>query len=179
MNIISTEKTLKQWLKNVCILILLLALSFSSLGVSASSAQGISGFIWQVQAMDSGDTGLTHPAGLAFSSKSKSFQVIESQQTSRTETVLSQLTSYGKQVASARIAAVVQNPINMVFDDKANRLLILQRSTNQLLGVPEDGKTVIRYDVRRFGLQDPQGLTIDPVSGVLYILDAAGPQIIR
>src|SRR6266545_3934108 len=102
-SIFAVDGILRQWLNRLWIVVVILALNFSSWGASVSSAQGVSGFIWQVQAMDSRDTGLNHPAGLAFSSKSSSFQVIESQQTSRTETVLNQLTSSGTQIGSARI----------------------------------------------------------------------------
>ena len=40
-------------------------------------------------------------------------------------------------------------------------------------------RRLIRYDARRFGLQNPQGMTVDPASGTLFILDAVGPRIVR
>ncbi len=33
--------------------------------------------------------------------------------------------------------------------------------------------------MRRFGVKDPQGLAVDPVTGDLFILDAAGPRLVR
>jgi uncharacterized protein YjiK len=73
--------------------------------------------------------------------------------------------------------ADVADPINTAFDAEGNRLLILESSTNQLVEMSLDRLTMNRIDARRFGLRDPQGLTVDPASGRLFVLDA-GPRIV-
>ncbi|MCP4996961.1 MAG: hypothetical protein GY934_24765, partial [Gammaproteobacteria bacterium] len=76
-------------------------------------------------------------------------------------------------------------PINMAFDNQDNRLLIFVSSVSRLIDVLEmpDGNldltTLTLHDASHFGLQNPQGMTIDPVSGHLFILDAVGPRILR
>ncbi len=58
-------------------------------------------------------------------------------------------------------------------------------TTGQLLEVREnpggnlDRTTVIRHNAQRLGIQDPQGMTLDEKGGGLFILDAAGPRIVR
>jgi len=38
--------------------------------------------------------------------------------------------------------------------------------------------SVVRHDVRGWGVEDPQGLAVDPGSGAVYVLDGAGPRLV-
>jgi uncharacterized protein YjiK len=161
-----------------------LILSLSFFEVPASSAQGNTAFIELVQVMKNDQTGLLHPTGLAFSSAANAFQAIENQPVFVTTRIF-KLTPFAERAGFTWIRDAIQNPINVAFDNKVGRLLILHSSANQLLEVREDAegnlnvRTLTRYDASGFDLQDPQGLTVDPESGILFILDAAGPQIVR
>ena len=134
--------------------------------------------------MESDKTGLISPAGLAFSIKANAFQMIEGQSASATIDVI-KLTPFSDRAGSAPIAATIRDPINVAFDNQVGRLLILHNAANQLLEVREDAEgnlepgRLTRHDIRSFRLQNPQGMTFDAASGDLYILDAAGPQIVR
>ena len=168
------------------ILSLSLALSLSFFWISTSSAQGSPAFIRRVRTLEADKTGLQNPAGLAFSSRANAFYVVKGTgQVLLTATDVVKLAPFGKQLGSTRVTAQIDDPINIGFDNKIHRLLILQFPGNQLLDVREsvdgnlDPTSLIRYDVSRFGLQDPQGITVDPVSGYLFILDSVGPRIIR
>jgi uncharacterized protein YjiK len=80
--------------------------------------------------------------------------------------------------------ANVADRVNMAFDANAKRLFIFESSTNQLiegLTGPDAGvsrQTLNRIDAQSFGLRDPQGLTVDPASGRVFVLDA-GSRIVR
>ena len=95
------------------------------------------------------------------------------------------VTALEDNAGSARLDATIQDPINVAYDNGANRLLILQAQGKQLVEVlaGPDGHlapvTLTRHNVVYFGLQKPQGLTVDPATGDLFILDAAGPRIVR
>jgi hypothetical protein len=163
-----------------------LALSISLLWMFSGSAQGGPAPIWQMRVLEADKTGLHNPAGLAFSSRANAFHVLQAPGQSPPAAADSiRLTSSGKQAGSARIAAQIKNPINVAFDDSYQRLLILQFPANHLLEVREkpdgslDPGSLISHAASRFGLQDPQGLAIDPGSGTLFILDAVGPRILR
>ncbi len=138
--------------------------------------------------MESEKTGLQYPTGLVFSSRATAFYAIDGLvpvESPPAATDIIKLTLFARRAGSTRIAAQIKDPINTAFDNKIGRLLILQFPENQLLEVREgsdgnlDPKTLIRYDARRFGLQNPQGMTVDPASGSLFILDAVGPRIVR
>jgi uncharacterized protein YjiK len=178
------KRVIRNFLFRPSILSLVLALILPFLWVPVSSAQNNAAFIRQVRALKSEETGLLHPVGLAFSARSNAFQVIERQDPSD-YTELIRLTPFADRAGSARIAAAIKDPISVAFDNRAGRMLILQSSADQLLEVSEDAdgnldpQTLTRHNIRHFALQDPQGMAFDPARGILYILDAAGPRIIR
>jgi VCBS repeat-containing protein len=161
---------------------------FALEGNSAALAQGNSTFVRQARALKIDRAGIQNPAGLAFSPAANAFYVVQGQrpdQAPPAQADIIKMTSLADRVGSARIAAMVQDPINIAFDDRFNRLLILQSPANKLVEVLEDAdgnldpSTISRYDVRHFGLQDPQGMAVDPASGTLFILDAAVPRVLR
>jgi sugar lactone lactonase YvrE len=172
------------FLFRLSILSLVLALILPFLWIPASSAQSNAAFIRQIRVLAGDKTGLLSPAGLAFSSRANAFQVLE-KQNSAADTNLVKLTPFADRAGSARISAAIKDPINVAFDNRVGRLLILHSSANQLLEVREDAngnldpKTLTRYNVKDFGLQDPQGMTFDTAREVLYILDAVGPRLVR
>ncbi|BAY21234.1 beta-L-arabinobiosidase [Calothrix sp. NIES-2100] len=75
-----------------------------------------------------------------------------------------------------------KNSINAVFDSKFNRWLALENSSVLLEVKTKNGgldlATLKRIDFNKVGLKNPQGVTIDPVTGSLVILDqGTKPQI--
>jgi hypothetical protein len=183
------RKSSKWTMKNISLAILSLGLilGLSFVWIPIGSAQANPPVIDLVRAMQSDHTGINGPMGLVFSSRLNAFYALDAREWrgSQASTNLVELAVVEDRAGSARIAAAIQDPINMAYDNQANRLLILQAQGNQLLEVlaGQDGRidptTLTRHNVVNFGLQDPQGLTVDPVSGDLFILDAAGPRIVR
>jgi DNA-binding beta-propeller fold protein YncE len=137
----------------------------------------------RVRAIQTRKVGISSPAGLAFSPRANAFVVLAGRGASFSDLRL--IGPLREALGSARIAEVVTNPVNMAFDVKGNRLLILQSRGRRLVQIAagSDGKLVpsrvTRVDLRHFGLQDPQGMTVDPATGHLFILDAALPRILR
>jgi len=178
------QRVIKNFLFRLSILSLVLALILPFLWIPASSAQSNAAFIRKIRSLEGDKTGLLSPAGLAFSSRANALQVVEKQNASA-NTELVKLTPFADRAGSARIAAAIKDPINVAFDNRVGGLLILHSSANQLLEVWEDAngnldpKTLTRQNIRDFGLQDPQGMAFDSARGVLYILDAGGPRIVR
>ncbi len=165
-----------------CALALILAVA----SITASSAQDNKPSIWRIPSMESDQIGPLNPVGLSFSSGSKTFYVVEDQgQASTVNSDVIAISPFADRKGAARIAAKVEDPLNMVFDNQNNRLLAYLPTTGQLLEVREnpggnlDRTTVIRHNAQRLGIQDPQGMTLDEKGGGLFILDAAGPRIVR
>jgi uncharacterized protein YjiK len=179
-------RQLKKYIfRRFSIITLILVMIFPFINVGNSNAQGSSISIRQIRTRKANEIGLSNPAGLAFSYKSNAFQIVDASQTSLTDTVFMKVTRLDEQAGSVKIAATLQNPINMTFDNKSNRLLYLDGQANQLLEMQADDNgnlnaaNLIRYDVGNWGLKNPQGTTVDPSSGTLFILDATKLQIVQ
>ncbi|MDX1522765.1 MAG: Ig-like domain-containing protein, partial [Anaerolineae bacterium] len=154
---------------------------FSFEGSSAVLAQGGTAFIREVRAFDVDNTGELIPVGLAFSPGANHFLILEA----GTPTEIVRITPIEDRLESVAIATGIADPINIAFDGKANRFLLFDSATNELIEIkakPDgtlDPASLTRHDGQGFGLQSPQGMTIDPDSGALFILDSAGPRIVR
>jgi hypothetical protein len=167
---------------------------FSISGASAAfqAQQAKRGHVRHVQAFEEERTGVSSPVGLAFSSATKAFYVLGGRRGgggSLSEADVAKLTPFSHspdsdRSGSARLAAAVQDPINIAFDPRGNRLLLLGHARELLevrvLGAGDlDRGSLNRRDATRFELRDPQGMTVDPSSGVVYILDAGSSSIVR
>jgi uncharacterized protein YjiK len=165
-------------------LAILLSFNLNSVG----SARGEGAHIRKIRELETDELGIQNPGGIAYSQHANVFHVMESNRPSYPPFGYSDIvmiTAVEQRIGFARIAATITDPKNTVFDDKFNRLLILQTSSNKLISIdaaPDgglDASSLKRYAARDFNLQDPQGMAVDPTSGQLFILDNAGPQILR
>jgi uncharacterized repeat protein (TIGR01451 family) len=161
---------------------------FSIESASHTLAQSGAGFVRLVRTFEIEESNLSRPAGLVYIPESNAFHVVEARQPGHplpAETELARLTPFNERAGSARIAAAIENPINLAFDGQHGRLLIFQAAAGQLIEVlvDSDGSlqpaAVIRHNVRHFGLPAAQGLAVDPGSGALFVLDAADLRIVR
>ncbi len=81
----------------------------------------------------------------------------------------------------------IADPINLAFAFQSTHssLLLLARATGELIVISRPRArelappTITRVGIAHLGVQDPRGLTIDSARGRLYLLDGAGPRIIR
>lgn len=151
-------------------------------------AQANNSYIRHVRTMETADLGVVSPAGLTFSPYSNAFHIMEARAPGQTPPPFSDLiavTPFEDIAGSARIDAAIKDPINMAFDSYAMRMLIFQPDSKKLIEVAErsdgqlDPTTLSRYDIRHIAVQDPQGMTVNPLNGHLYILDNVGPNIVR
>jgi uncharacterized protein YjiK len=188
VNINLNKTRLRNGIPAPILLSLGLAIALSLLWITSSFAQNNQKVLWQARVIESEKAVLQNPTGLAFSSKWNAFHVINSPGFGKFPSVSSniiRMTLFARQSGSALLPIQIVDPINITFDNKFGRLLILQFPKNQLLEIREgldgnlDIKTITRYDITSFELQDPQGISVDPASGTLFILDAAGQRIVR
>ena len=139
-----------------------------------------------VRTVEIDETGPSNPVGLAFSSKASAFYVVSAQAGQVPGgTEVAGLTLLADRTGVVRISDVIEDPINIAYDDKVGRLLIFQASKDQLIELREgptgvlDPRTLMRYNMGSLGLKKPQGMAMDPSSGNLFILDAAGPRLVQ
>ncbi len=171
--------------RTVLVLVGLIVLAYALAAESLAAARQ-SDSIRSVRTIEVGRFGHPNPAGLAYSSRADAFLVVAAP--GRAGASTSDMVAFGHSRNTARalrLPAAIPDPINMAFDDVGNRLLVYQPDTGQLIemdaggdGIP--GAPSFRHvDARHLGLLDPVGMTVDPQTGALFILDAIGPRILR
>ncbi|MEJ2737063.1 MAG: SdiA-regulated domain-containing protein, partial [Anaerolineae bacterium] len=165
----------------VLILVILVA------GSSLAQAQENQASVRQVQAIESGELGLAHPAGVAYSPGADALLVVDAPELGGRSALfpgITFITPLEGRVGTAHLLVERVDPLNMAFDGRASRLLLYQAATRELIevGAGPDGylnpAMVTRRDAREFGLERPQGMAVDPASGQVYFLDSAGPRIV-
>ena len=158
---------------------------------SGSALASPKAVVREVQMIESDRIGTSSPIGLAFASSGKSFYVVQAPpQVATPETTLVRLKPFAlrpdtDRVGSTKVAASVRDPINIVYDDFRDRLLLLRADGRRLFAIQTnadgslDRTTLVHYDVSRFGLGDPEGMAVAPASGTIFVLDGSGPRIVR
>ena len=151
-------------------------------------AQHSAEYIRLVRSMPAEQTGISNPAGIAFSMQGDNFHVIganvQGQQLPASQDII-QLDSFANRSSSVRFAAAVDDPMNIAFDNKMGRLLSYQAKTETLIAVGQDSggeldpASLVSYDAHRLGVRAPQGMSVDDASGDLFILDQGGSRIVK
>jgi uncharacterized protein YjiK len=141
----------------------------------------------EVGIIETDDLDLLNPTGLAFSPADNTFFVLPAHpaplQPQGTTTIVS-ITPFADLIGTISVPAAGVDLLNMAFDRQANRLLLFDAATNDLVEIKVgsagllDPTAVTRIEAQLFGLQHPHGLAFD-AEGRLFILDQAGPRLVR
>ena len=155
---------------------------------SAGSAGGEAPYLRLARAIDTGDLGIPNPGGLAFSPAGNEFLVVQARGTSKptpNAASIVMVTLTEDPAGSVSVPDAVTDPTNLVVDRTANRLLTFDAGTEELVaigltsrGAPNPG-SIGRFPAGALRLQEPRGLTMDPSSGRLYLLDNGARRIVR
>jgi uncharacterized protein YjiK len=163
----------------------ILFISLPSYSNSASMSPAIN---LTSRAIETDDLGIMNPTGLAFSPGADLFFVIEDPATKPAGidvTDIIMITSLEELAGYTEIPIAITNPANVAFDKRSNRLFFYEATTNELIGIPVradgslDAAALIRIKTQHWGIQNPRGMTFDPDSGSLFILDSSQGQIMR
>jgi uncharacterized protein YjiK len=153
------------------------------LGTASAGAQPNPAPVRRVRRLQTRKVDLVRPEGLAFSPRANAFIVLAERGASFSDLRL--VGPFLEPLGVATIAERVTDPVSMTFDAKGNRLLILQAPTGRLLEIAAgldgrlDPSRANGWDVSSLGVQDPQGMAVDPLNGRLYVLDMAPPRLVR
>jgi len=155
---------------------------------SVSPAQGHPAYVRLVRRIEIAEVDQPRPAGLAFLPETNVFLISQANDPTRAmrgaETLIL-LTPYGELTDTVSLGASRVDPVNLVFDSQAQRLWFLDAATRELVAIRVeptghlDRATLMRFETRPLGLQDPRGMAVDPKNGYLFILDSATSQLIR
>jgi hypothetical protein len=149
-------------------------------------AWGGSDSVRLVRVIETAALGYPDPVGLAFSPRADSFLILEAPGASRPPfSDIVNISHRERFAGSARFGAALSAPLNMAFDGKADRLLVFEPGRDELIAIAAgaDGfpgpDRMTRIDARYFGVWDPRGMTVDPWSGHLFMLDGLGARIVH
>jgi glucose/arabinose dehydrogenase len=160
--------------------LILVGFILSTSGSLVTSAQSTASW-WEVRKMYLAEFGAAQPAGLAFSPTAGTFLIASAQSA---DLVL--VTMHEDPAGELELAAAIPDPLNMAFDARAGRLVAFDPAANELWdirtrpsGLPDPAQdAVTRTSARQFGLERARGMSIDPNSGRLFILDTALQRIV-
>ncbi len=146
---------------------------------SRVSAQDNAAPLWVVRSLDTSEYGVIDPKGLAFSSVANTFLVLD-------QSANVALIGMGEDNEGIQNIPEVQNDsLNAAFDDQMSSLFVFNRANSELLqikadtqGLPNASALQTRFPARAFGVKEAQGITFDPGTGRLFILDAGKSQIV-
>lgn len=132
------------------------------------------------------DPRLSASVGLAFSASDRTFFTIAPSVSNAGKNDILGITALEDRASIAvKVSLTSGNPTHLTFDRYSNRLLLLDTNTNQTLEIQSkpDGAlsqpTPISVTPQLLGLQNLQGISVDPVAGDLYFLESNLRQIIR
>src|SRR5215216_1160351 len=170
--------TLRGRLLHLLVLIGLIIVTVLPVRLSVA-AQSSSDSAWVVRSINPAEFGIDHAKGLAYSPLADTLLILD-------ENANAALVTMGEDNEGIQAIPEVQsNPSNVAFDPQSNSLFAFDRGKSELIqvkadnrGFPEVSSAATHFPLNAFGIRDPQGITFDPASGRLFILDAANSQIV-
>ena len=156
---------------------------FFLLSISISEGSAQDPYQRVVRKIYANELGFSHFSGLASSPLDCSFFTVPSPQSIVNKTALINVS--GDPVYLLDFEDSHSSPIYISFDRKNNSLLHYDTQHKELIeiNIGEKGhpnpNALKRYPLEQLELNDVQGLTFDPLTGDLYVLDSHTPRIIR
>ena len=166
-----------------------LVLLFLLLGrSSASNSQVPSSEYRRIRSIEATEAGLQNPAGLAYSPLANSFIVQDASSIGASGNSDIFMINHRMENLAGVINAgdPIFDPSTMAFDQQSNSLYYFDPVSDQLVqiqasqtGIPGSfPEAIIRHDLASLNLGQVRGLSFDPETGNLFVLDAAVPRIV-
>ena len=125
-------------------------------GAAPALAQPAPAYIKQARVLEMDDTGVAHPAGLAYSPRANLFHMMDGTRRGQPNTDMVRISVFAQRTGATRIAAQIRDPRLMAYDPLRDRLLIFQSPNNHLIEVRAradgslDPATLTRHSARHF-----------------------------
>src|SRR3990172_1293347 len=135
---------------------------------------------YELRSILTSDYGLANPKGLAYSPDAEAFLVWDQ------FGAVTGITMYEDLHDTQDLNISVEDFRDIAFNGKTNSLFMLNNKYTQLnefsvnaKGLPQPGAGPSnKYDLQSLSLQDVQGITFDPNTGFLYLLNKQGTQLV-
>ena len=150
-------------------------------------AIGQTPYFQEVRSIYNSRTGISMPIGLTYVDGARTMLVVPRANSTQngSGTSLAMISIMGDPVGNVTLPFVIQNPLDVAFSELEGALYVLDPATRILFKVPIStaGQTVLETslievtDLSSIPLQNPTGITFDPDTGTLYILDGGQQEI--
>ncbi len=175
----NTNFQIKHNLLQIQLMIGLILVAILPVSPSVSAQSTLAQFI-EVRSISTTEFGVAHPKGFTFSPPANAFLLLGE---SNTATILPLSRDSGSTVT---ILETIEDPLNVAVDAQSHGLYMLNLGKNDLPKVALEpngllsvsNHKITHFNVTQFGLQDPRGITFDPNTGRLFILESRSSQII-
>ncbi|MEZ4736129.1 MAG: metallophosphoesterase [Caldilineaceae bacterium] len=169
------------WLRCLWLLIVVMLVGASYLFAEAESVA-----IRHFRTIYPSEWGVPHPTGLAYAREQGQLFLLDQSNAlpDRTNTTLVSITPYEDLVNTVSLAFPLDDAINITFDDRGQRLFLLNNQRAELAQVQVDHRgnldptTLLRLDVAALGLRNVQGLAVDVAQRRLLMLDSGAHQVV-
>jgi uncharacterized protein YjiK len=164
----------------VAILILVMGLRIFEV-----NAQPQDGYWFDVQYLYAADFGLSRISGVTFAPDAEGLLVLDDS-AGLENARMALVSKRGDLRGSFDLSLPGGDPSSLAYSSVTGGVYLLDETGQGLLEVPAaadsrlpSGQRAVKtHDVNQIGIKNPQGMSIDPQSGRMYILDADGPEII-
>ena len=165
----------KAWFRLLAIFVLVM----SAVG-SVASAQQADRPWREVRTIEMADYGLSNLEGLTFSPDANAF-LLWSADGSVAGIAMNEVP-----VDTQGLVILADDPQNIAFNGSTDKLFVLGSDDTQLDEIPVDGQglpapqasSVRKHDLDAVNLQSARGLTFDPETGRMFVLNAEGDQLV-
>ena len=170
--------------------ILAILLSMVPFANLSASAQVPSAYFREVRTFSTGDYGIFEPAQVLFSPEKKSLLIIKASSIQKDASITYSGIAVNLQrdfEGNLSLQANNFNPINASFNPKDGNLFYIDQVTSELNQIARQGADSFQFQEQRpnalsiasLQVNNPQGITFDPETGDLFILDARRMQIVK
>jgi hypothetical protein len=168
-------------------LISLAALLLPLIGsVRSAQAQRPDSYWYEVRDIEAADLGAARLIGVAYSPSSDSFILVDAGGGASGADLIS-FPRRGPGAGSGRLVAPVLNPLTLSYLPQYQSLFFMDSKSQQLVEVRAGDagqratalQSVIRHGAASLGVVKPRGMTFNPLTGDIYLLDGTGAAIVR
>lgn len=141
--------------------------------------------VQEVRSLYPSEWGVSHVEGIAYASELDHLFLLSKAQAPAGDTTIVTITPFEDWVSTITVTFPVDNAINLTFDPRGRRLLLLNNERHELAQITFDAANILnagsllRTNIAAWSTRNIQGMAVDKNGENLYLLDTAARQIIQ
>jgi uncharacterized protein YjiK len=179
------KNTRHQSFRNVMCIFLSMAFILTWLPLSNSRhvvvVQAKDGYFREVRKIRTDEAGIRNPAGLVYSVKDKDFRIVPKGKSGEIPGIqeMTIVDEHGETKGNKKVRVPNADPINITYFNPMDKLLVIEPSGQRIAVLSAEGQPETSIDIQAWKLKKPRGITVDPDTGTIYVIDQAGPRLVK